>query len=158
MRAAFFRAIPVRFAADPLSVEGSLQHGGRYNPIGGFGALYCAESRAVCAAEIGKPAARHPVLPYRLARIRVQLQRVLDLTDASTLTALGLRPEDLTGQDWDATQRLAAQARAAGFEALLVPSAAGPGRNLVVFPDRLDPGSRVRVVGIPRILRVPPRS
>jgi RES domain-containing protein len=158
LRGTFFRAVPAAFAAEPLSLEGSLKHGGRYNPIGAFGALYCGESPAVCAEEIRKRAARHPVLPYRLARVQVQLQRVLDLTDAGTLAALGLRPEDLTGQDWEATQRLAAQARAAGFEALLVLSAAGPGRNLVVFPDRLGPDSRVRVVGSPRTFRALPTS
>jgi RES domain-containing protein len=150
---AFFRALLPSFARDPLSVQGSLRHGGRYNPSGFFGALYCGESPAVCAAEIRKRAAGQPVSPYRLARIRVQLQRVLDLTDPETLGALGLRTEDLVGDNWQRTQRLAAQARAAGFEGLLVPSAAGPGRNLVIFADRLDPRSRVRAVGS-RPLRV----
>ncbi len=147
VRGAFFRAILPSFARDPLSVQGSLRHGGRYNPSGIFGALYCGESPEVCATEIRKRAAGQPVSPYRLARIRVQLHRVLDLTDPETLTALGLRPEDLIEDDWQRTQRLAALARAAGFEGLLVPAAAGPGRNLVIFPDRLDPRSRVRAVG-----------
>jgi len=146
VRGAFFRALLPSLARDPLSVQGSLRHGGRYNPSGIFGALYCGESPAVCAAEIRKRAAGQPVSPYRLARIRVQLHRVLDLTDPETLGALGLRSEDLVGDDWQRTQRLAAQAHAAGFEGLLVPSAAGPGRNLVIFPDRLDPRSRVRTV------------
>ena len=158
LRGTFFRALPAPFAADPLKVEGSLRHGGRYNPIGAFGALYCGESPAVCAAEIRKRAARQPVLTYRLARIQVHLQRVLDLTDPPAAAAFGLRPDDLIGQDWEPTQRLAAQARAAGFEGLLVPSAAGPGRNLVVFPDRLGPESHVGVLGTPRPFRVPPRS
>ena len=149
VRGVFFRVLPAAFAKEPLSVQGSLRHGGRYNPMGAFGALYCGESRAVCAAEIRKRAAGQPVSPYRLVRIRVALHRVLDLTDPATLAALDLRPEDLVGDDWQRTQRLGAQARAAGFEGLLVPSAAGAGHNLVIFLERLDPRSRVRPGGIP---------
>jgi RES domain-containing protein len=108
----------------------------------------------VCAAEIRRRAAGHPVAPYRLARLRVALHRVLDLTDPATLAALRLRPEDLLRDDWQPTQRLAAQARAARFEGLLAPSAAGPGRILIVFQDCLDPRSRIRLVGSPRPFRV----
>jgi len=157
VRGAFFRALLPAFARDPLNLQGSLRHGGRYNPSGIFGALYCGESPAVCVAEIRRRAAGQPVSPYRLARIRVQFHRVLDLTDPETLGALGLRSEDLVGDDWQRTQRLAAQAHAAGFEGLLVPSAAGPGRNLVIFPDRLDSRSRVRAVGS-RPLALPPEA
>ena len=64
----FFRALLAAFAADPLSTEGSLRHGGRYNPPGAFGALYCGESPEVCAAEVRKRAAGQPTHPYRLAR------------------------------------------------------------------------------------------
>lgn len=150
IRGVFFRAVPAAFAREPLSVRGSLRHGGRYNPMGAFGAVYCGESRAVCVAEIRKRAAGQPVSPHRLARIRVALHRVLNLTDPATLAALDLRPEDLVGDDWQRTQRLGAQARAAGFEGLLVPSAAGTGHNLVIFPDCLDARSRVRPAGTPR--------
>lgn len=136
-------------------MQGSLRHGGRYNPLGAFGALYCGESRAVCAAEIRKRAGGQRVSPYRLVRIRVALHRVLDLTDPATLAALDLRLEDLVGDDWQRTQRLGAEARAAGFEGLLVPSAAGAGHNLVIFPDRLDARSRVRPAGSPRPFPVP---
>ncbi len=155
IRGVLFRALPAAFAKEPLSVQGSVRHGGRYNPMGAFGALYCGESRAVCAAEIRKRAAGQAVSPHRLVRIRVALQRVLDLTDPAMLAGLDLRPEDLVGDDWQRTQRLGAQARAAGFEGLLVPSAAGPGHNLVIFPDRLGARSRVRSVGSPRPFPVP---
>jgi RES domain-containing protein len=143
----FYRAYLGAFAVEPLSVEGSLRHGGRYNPLGAFGAIYCGENPAVCAAEIRRRAQRHPVPRYRLARIQIDLHRVLDLTDPATLAALGLRAEDLVTDNWEPTQRLGAAARAAGFEGLLVPSAAGPGRNLVIFPGRLDARSRIRSLG-----------
>jgi len=147
VRGTFYRALLAAFDVEPLSVEGSLRHGGRYNPMGAFGAIYCGENPAVCAAEIRRRAQRHPVRRYRLARIRFELHRILDLTDPATLAALGLRAEDLVADNWEPTQRLAAAARAAGFEGLLVPSAAGPGRNLVIFPDRLDARSRIRSLG-----------
>jgi RES domain-containing protein len=150
VRGTYYRALLAAFAVEPLSLEGSLRHGGRYNPSGAFGALYCGERPAVCAAEIRKRAAGQRMAPYRLARIRVALHRVLDLTDPATLAALSLRADDLLRDEWQPTQRLAAQARAAGFEGLLAPSAAGPRRILVIFPDRLDPGSRIWTVGPPR--------
>lgn len=157
VRGTFFRALLATFATDSLSVQGSLRHGGRYNPLGAFGALYCGGSPEVCAAEIRKRAAGQPVSRYRLARIRVELRRVLDLTDSATLAAMGFRPDDLVGDDWQRTQRLGAQARAAGFEGLLVSSAAGPGHNLVIFPDRLNPRSRLRPLRS-RPFPVTPRS
>lgn len=155
IRGVFFRALRAAVAGEPMSAQGSLRHGGRYNPLGAFGALYCGESGAVCAAEIRKRAAGQPVSRYRLVGIRVELHRVLDLTAPATLAALDLRPEDLVGDDWQRTQRLGALARAAGFEGLLVPSVAGRGHNLVIFPDRLDARSRVRLEGSPRPFPVP---
>lgn len=50
--------------------------------------------------------------------------------------------------DWTLTQELGRLAREAGFEALLVPSAATPGTNLVLFPDRLDPASSVHLLAV----------
>lgn len=40
------------------------------------------------------------------------------------------------------------RARETGFEALLVPSAAGPGANLVLFPNCLDPVSFVERLAV----------
>ena len=34
----FYRALLEPFAGDPLSIKGSLRHGGRYNPMGALGA------------------------------------------------------------------------------------------------------------------------
>jgi RES domain-containing protein len=82
-----------------------------------------------------------------LATVKVELQRVLDLTDGAVLQRLGLRPEDLVAPDWALTQELGRLAHEAGFGALLVPSAAIPGTNLVLFPDRLDPASSLQLLG-----------
>jgi RES domain-containing protein len=85
---------------------------------------------------------------FVLASVTAKLHRVLDLTDLAVLKQLGLQPEDLVVPHWDQTQELGRLAREAGFEALLVPSAAAPGTNLVLFPDQLDPASSVHLQAI----------
>ncbi|MBI3077716.1 MAG: RES family NAD+ phosphorylase [Deltaproteobacteria bacterium] len=127
------------------STEGSKLYGGRYNTKGAFGALYCGERPGVCSAELRKATAGRTLAPFVLASLRVKLQRVLDLTDRTVLRRLGVRSKDLVSPDWTLTQDLGRLAREAGFEALLVPSAAAPGRNLVIFPDHLDPASSVQL-------------
>ena len=42
----------VRQEYDPLSIEGSLKYGGRYNVKEKFGALYMGNSQSVCEAEM----------------------------------------------------------------------------------------------------------
>ncbi len=117
------------------SDQGALEHGGRYNPRREFGALYLSESPAACRAEMQR---RPGVRPrYWHARIDVRVIKALDLTDPSTRDKLGILQEDLVSDDWSVTQDLGRAARRAGFDALVVPSAAGGHRNLVVFKDLL---------------------
>jgi hypothetical protein len=68
---------------------------------------------------------------------------VLDLTDP---TVVGLTPEKLTAPDPRMCHELAFTAHARGFEALVVPSAALLGSNLVLFPRNLPEPSPVRLV------------
>lgn len=131
-----------------MDTEGSQLYGGRYNPKGAFGALYFGQGRDICLAEVRKATAGRALGPFVLASVAVDLQRVLDLTDQAVLHRLDLPPEDLVGPDWAPTQELGRLARQAGFEGLLVPSAAAPGTNLVLFPDRLDPASSVRLMAV----------
>jgi len=49
------------------------------------------------------------------------------------------------------TQQLGRLARDAGFEAILVPSAVTRGKNLDVFPDRLLPGSSLKIINRSRL-------
>lgn len=74
----------------------------------------------------------------RIGRASVELD-VLDLTDSRVREAVGLEAGDLTGDDYTSSQTIAAAARDAGFEGVLAPSAALPGRTtLVVFARALD--------------------
>ncbi len=133
---------------------GSLLRGGRYNFKGAFRCLYLALDEETALAELKHGWRAAGIDDYTLrchvfVGIGVRLSRVLDLTNDATLNALGLKNADLMA-DWRADQRagresltqaLGREARDAGFEALLVPSArlAG-GRNLVLFVDRLAEG------------------
>jgi hypothetical protein len=70
----------------------------------------------------------------RVGRVTVQALRVLDLTDPGVLAILDLTVADLVGDDYSMSQQLAVAALDAGFDGMLAPSAALPGRRtLVVF-------------------------
>lgn len=130
---------------DGLSSDhGAYLAGGRYNPPDRFGALYLSENPGVCRAELARQGLRS-LSRFVLGTFRVTLAKVCDLTDPSVLRALGIRRDDLVQDDWLPTQQLGTLIREAGFEAALVPSAAGPYVNLVIFTDRLGDESAVRV-------------
>lgn len=72
-----------------------------------------------------------------------------ELPGAEALAGLPVRP--LRGQFSRIVPRhLRDRAREAGLEALLVPSAAAPGGNLVLFPDQLDSVSSVELLTVER--------
>ena len=83
------------------------------------------------------------------------LASLADLTDGSARRILRVSRRRLRSEPWrraaDAgrealTQAIGRAAFEAGLEALLVPSAANrAGANLVVFPERLRPDSRLAV-------------
>jgi hypothetical protein len=78
-----------------------------------------------------------------LSGIELELSRVLDL---STPTAYELTDSDLTDPDNQLCQEIAAAALARQYDALLVPSAALPGTNLVVLPSNLASPTLLQVV------------
>ena len=65
----------------------------------------------------------------RIGYVDVDRLAVLDLTDATVLSAIGATEADLLGDDYSLTQRIARAATEAGFEGILAPSAALPGRG-----------------------------
>jgi RES domain-containing protein len=133
----------VREGLDPLAITGSLKAGGRFNPPNEFAALYTSLDASTAAQEVarglrqrGIDPAQFPEGSWWLYELEVKLDSVLDLTDASVLTRIGLAENSLTGNDVSAARQVAAEARRHGYRALLVPSAATPGaRNLVIFSD-----------------------
>lgn len=134
-----------------MNMDGALLHGGRYNPAGEFGALYLSESPEACAAEMK----RRPRTPpdYIVGEINVNAQKICDLTDPALLDQLDLEREDLREDDWVVPRVLARLIRDSDFEEALVPSAAGPYRNFVLFLDSFSGQSYVELVEV-RPLRI----
>lgn len=124
-------------------MDGALLYGGRYNAPEKFGALYLSASLEGCAAEL----ARRPAAPqdYIVGTVRVTLQSICDLTDQDLLAELGITSDQLKADDWNEAQILGTLIREAGFEGMIVPSAAGAFNNLVIFMDRLSDSSEVEL-------------
>jgi RES domain-containing protein len=110
--------------------------------------IYLAGDVGVALAELGRHARELPTVGIarrRIVRVHVSLDRVLDLTRAETLEALGLEDGSMDLLDRSRTRELARDVRRSGdCDAILVPSVAfldQPDRwNLVIFADRLADG------------------
>jgi RES domain-containing protein len=137
---------------DLFTGEGSRKTGGRWNPKGGFRTLYFSLTPETALAEI---LAHHrsqampdvEAMPVTLVGFRVNVRQLLDVTDRRIRRLLGVagtqirepwRPSQYAGRE-ALTQAIGRLAREAGFQGLLAPSAVRRlGRNLVLFPERLD--------------------
>jgi RES domain-containing protein len=122
--------------ADPATYDG------RYHRVGDPGTWYAALSPDGAWAEHYRHWTHADIDPYevrrRFGRARVRDLRLLDLTSGDVRNALGVDEAALVGDDRKECQDLGARARAAGFDGLLVPSAALAGAtNLVVFAHAL---------------------
>ena len=164
-----FRNVSQQFARrqDILSATGSLIAGGRFNLAGTFEVLYLSCDIHTCLEETTRSFLRDgfdvaKALPRTIIGVEVTLSQVLDLTASAVRRRLGVTRTSLTQTDWQKSQDVGGQeaftqeigrlARDAGFEALLVPSAATrSGRNLNIFPDRLLPGSQYRAINRERL-------
>lgn len=154
-----FRAVNLRYVDTPLSAIGSIRTGGRYNPKGGFEALYLAENATTTLLEVefsassnGKFVAQ-PKEPFVVFSIHFQLQQLLDLSLPSSLETLGLLQTDLT-QPWRLkqlrgepilTQHIGSKVLELGHEGFKYPSATDGKINLAVFPDNLKPESFLEI-------------
>lgn len=138
----------VRPGAKPLSTDGNRRVGGRYNSPGSAGFLYCAVEWETAVAEVAGGLRARGVDPrnegsWWCYEIAVETDNLLDMTSDDVLRELRLSTADLVTNDHSIPRRVGFEARARGYQALLVPSAARPGaKNLVI----LDPGAvRLRV-------------
>lgn len=155
-----FEAVVYRHVSsqyDPLDISGSLKTGGRWNPQGEFGVLYAALDEETAMAELERLAERQgltleDLAPRDLVSIEVSVSKVLDLTDKTILQQIGIRENEIVGNDVSLCLAVSRLARRAGFEATLAPSATKKGAILVVFPDRLKPTSRLEAIRTKKIL------
>jgi RES domain-containing protein len=149
--------------------QGSLLHGGRWNAIGSFRAVYGSTADTVAVAESRATAdyANIPLpfaTPRLLVAIELALQAVLDLTRASIRERLGITSNELRTEDWrkvqeegreSFTQVIGRAVFSNEGEGLLVPSARVPaGVNIVYFPESRDAASRVQVLDSEKLGRV----
>ncbi|WP_184198245.1 RES family NAD+ phosphorylase [Armatimonas rosea] len=133
---------------DALSGAGALRVAGRYHERGAFRLVYTATTFEVAQAEYFHTVSRAgfviaDLLPVTIFAITAQLSKVLDLTEDTVLTELGLTSDLLLG-DWVLPQALGQAAKDAGYEAILAPSTHG-GVNLNIFVENLLPTSTFEV-------------
>jgi RES domain-containing protein len=129
-----------------LSTEGNRYYPGRYHIAGETGILYTSLERNLAIRELGRHGARADLQGGLAAgKIKIKLQKVIDLTQAPVLAKLGLLKEALVASDCSLTQAISHQARRAGFQGLLAPSATGGGVNLIVFENNLAEGCLIEV-------------
>jgi RES domain-containing protein len=127
---------------DPRSGDGARRLGGRFNPPHSFPVLYLCLTKPCVVAELTRQAERQSLnladlLPRELWQIDADLHSVLDLTDPSMLTALGLVADDLVREDHQFTREIGAAAHEHGFQAIRSNSATGVDQVIAMFPERL---------------------
>ncbi|MBA2585087.1 MAG: RES family NAD+ phosphorylase [Chthoniobacterales bacterium] len=161
LQADLFRFIDPRFsrAADIVSGAGALQASGRWHVKGQFRISYTSMDPETALAEALATARYYhlPVssaLPRVLVSLRLTAPRVLDLRVAAIGQTLKFSGKGATTTDWRqenqsdreaATQAWGAAFQQAGFEAVIVPSAAREvGTNVIVFSEALLRGSHFR--------------
>ena len=137
----------VRQEYDPLSIEGSLEYGGRYNVKEKFGALYMGNSQSVCEAEMEqKTSGFRAKFKHKIAKLKISFRRVIDLTNEENCKILKIGKEQLLSEDKTLPKSLGYLAYHMCYEALIVPSATGKGKNIIVFPDNVKKGSSIKKV------------
>jgi RES domain-containing protein len=170
-KGAAYRATTLDYPS-PKSIllgQGSFLHGGRWNAIGSFRAVYGSTKDTVAVAESRATADyAHVPLPFRTPRllvaIELSLQAVLDLTAADARATLGIILEELKAEDWrkvqaegveSFTQTIGRAVFTNGGEGLLVPSARVVfGVNVIYFPENHREASSVAVLEAEKLDRV----
>jgi RES domain-containing protein len=110
--------------------------GARWNPAGVL-AIYCSLDRATALAEGDYAISLQPLRPSAkrtIFKLRISLNRVLDLSTPSILRELGLSEDEFLGTDHMPCRRIGGAVEWLEHDGMLVPSARSAGRNLVVFP------------------------
>jgi RES domain-containing protein len=150
---------------DLLTGMGSQRFGGRWNPIG-IAMVYASLTPEAAMAETlahnryyGIPI--EDAMPRTFVAIEVKLHTLLDLRDGDVRRRLQVSEDIITTVDWRAevragrepiTQRLTRAAYSGPWEGFIVPSAvARNGQNLLIFPDKLGPDSKMTVTNADKL-------
>lgn len=158
--AAPWQGIVYRHMFADYSPDRENTRGARWNPPG-TPAIYTSVERALALAEAEYQIGLQPVRP-RVRRtiygIAVTLGSALDLTDRAALACLGVGEAELESLDHTACQRIGGAVEWLGHDGLLVPSARGPGTNLVIFPNQQRADYEFRVIDAEVLPKEPPEA
>jgi len=128
----------VRAARDALQAS---RVGARWDPAL-FDVLYTSLDREGAMQEIYFHLSRQPVFPdvaFQLHRLRIRAKGFLNISELEVLGRLGVDLATFASFDYSRTQAIGDAAFFLGFSGLIVPSARSKSRNLVIFPDRIEP-------------------
>lgn len=107
---------------------------------GDYSVLYTACERDGALAEIGFRLSLEPIWPSRLQHllheIKVECEKVIDLSDLPALEKLGVTTPKYKSLDYSVTARISAAVAFLEYDAMLVPNARFACRNLVIFNER----------------------
>lgn len=144
----YWRMLAPKWAHAPLSGAGAAVRGGRYNQVA-RPALYMSEDFVTAIAEYEQDLG---IRPGTLCAYEVESDRIVDLTDLHTRTALGFDDVALHAQwkqlvfiekreppGWPLAERLIAE----GAHGLRAPSIQTNGFNLILWRWNTDGGARV---------------
>lgn len=152
LKGIFYRAVSAQRKQNLLDPQGSILYGGRYNIKNIFGALYFAQNQELCIEERIKLAGgdMSVLKPQVIGKVRLELSRVLDLTNENNLKKLKIKRESVIRIDgYTLCQQIASIAYRIGIEALIVPSTISEqSKNIVVFTENLSKKSIMRVISI----------
>jgi RES domain-containing protein len=150
---------------DMLTGVGSMKAGARFNAPDRFPAVYGSTTPELAMIEslayqrrAGLPVER--ALPLVFKAVSVEVERLLDLTDAAVLAELGLTDDQLRTEAWwlarargeeSLAQAIGRAAHACGVQALLASSAhtIAHGHNVIALLDHIRPPSHLKVVRRP---------
>lgn len=154
---------------DILRGEGSFRHGGRWNAIGSFRAVYGSVSDTVAVAE-SRANATYANIPYPfraprlLVAVELSVSRLIDFTNAETREEVGVGLSEFCEEDWrlqqargceSFTQMIGRACFENDVEALLVPSARIEGEiNVAYFPENRRDGSSAKVLEAEKLERL----
>jgi RES domain-containing protein len=127
---------------DPRSGDGARRFGGRFNRPQSYPVIYLCTTRPCVVAELTRQARRQglaveDLLPRELWLVTVALTKVLDLTDADTLQALGVEPDELVRDDLQLTHEIGEAAHEHRFQAIRSASVTGVDDVVAILPENL---------------------
>lgn len=112
-----------------LDFDDPARYAAPFNQVGEPGVLYtCLTTERGAWAELFRHWEQDDISPFevrrRVGRAKVSGLAVLDLTDPDVARQIGITDDELVADDCTACQRVATEARNAGFDGILAPSAA----------------------------------